>query len=525
MTYTPDPASIAGKSLPVEERTDLLVIGAGPAGLACALAAAAQGRRVVLVDENPVSADAMGDDIPLLFGGRTGGAANRNAALETFIATDPAIAEAFDAGIDVRLGTTCWGVYAPGPSVAWLPGPVAALMDGTRSWMLGAEQVVVATGRRDMGLAFAGWDLPGVMGATAALHLATRYGALEARTAVVLGSTAEALQAALALQAAGVTIAAVVEQAAAPVGPAELVARLGVEMLCGQVVRRAEGHASVLAAVTIAVDAEGRQQAGTERRFACDTIVLGVGTVPVIELLDAAGCRMQATPARGGTVPMLDESGQTTVPGLFAAGDCAGIWPAKTLDPAIAAAEGRRCVVPAAPAAAPAQGFDFDAYRLAWVRASVIGAEGEPHVCRCEEVTAREILEVRPPRYLGPQSDRRNDRSLHSLLGEGPPNPDVIKRLTRAGMGVCQGRRCREQVAALLALSAGTGLAAIPPASHRAPVRPIPLALAAAATEPAGMAEHWDTWFGMPAQYRPPWNVISPYTAAARDTTEEVASE
>ena len=62
MAYTPDPKSMAGKELPIEERTDLLVIGAGPAGLACALAAAAQGRAVVLVDENPVSAATMGED-------------------------------------------------------------------------------------------------------------------------------------------------------------------------------------------------------------------------------------------------------------------------------------------------------------------------------------------------------------------------------------------------------------------------------------------------------------------------------
>jgi hypothetical protein len=39
------------------------------------------------------------------------------------------------------------------------------------------------------------------------------------------------------------------------------------------------------------------------------------------------------------------------------------------------------------------------------------------------------------------------------------------------------------------------------------------------------MAEHWDTWFGMPSQYRPPWNVISPYTVAARDLGDQAASE
>jgi NADPH-dependent 2,4-dienoyl-CoA reductase/sulfur reductase-like enzyme len=291
------------------------------------------------------------------------------------------------------------------------------------------------------------------------------------------------------------------------------------------VLHRAEGRDGVESVVAVAIDAAGRHKPGTEQRLHCDTVILGVGVIPVIELLDAAGCHSQFDADRGGTVPVLDVAGRTSVPGVFAAGDCAGIWAAKTLDPAIAAAEGRRCVADGPAAVPPQTGYDWGAYRLAWVRASVVEAEGEPHVCRCEEVNAREILEVRPPRYLNWPEDRRNDRTLRSLLGDGPPHPDQIKRLTRAGMGLCQGRRCREQVSALLALSAGVELGAIPAATHRAPVRPIPLALAAAASEPACMAEHWDTWFGMPSQYRPPWDVIRHYTAAARDPDEEVASE
>jgi thioredoxin reductase len=518
-----DPKSFAGKPLPIEERTETLVIGAGPAGLACALEAVRHHRQVILVDEHPVPASTMADDVPQLFGMRMGAAArNSRAMLEAVIARDPGIAAAFDAGVDVRLATACWGIYAPGPAVGWLPGPVAALMSETRSWMVAAEQIVVATGRRDMGLAFPGWDLPGVMGATAAWHLATRYGQLAAQRAIVLGSTAETLLAALALRDAGVTIAACVEQAAAPVGPPDLVARLtagGTALLCGHVLRRALGTDAVVGAVA-------RDAAGRDSTIACDTILLGVGAVPVIELLESAGCRTRFDPDRGGTVPVLDPAGRTTVAGISAAGDCAGIWPAKTRDPAIAEAEGRRCAGSADPPAdPPAADYDLGAYRTAWVRASVVEADGAPPVCRCEDVTARDILEVRPPRYLGWSGDRRNDRSLRSLLGDGAPNPDVVKRLTRAGMGLCQGRRCREQVAALLALGAGVDLAAIPPATHRAPVRPIPLALAAAAAEPAGMAEHWDTWFGMPSQYRPPWNVIAPYTTAARDSQGEVASE
>ena len=135
------------------------------------------------------------------------------------------------------------------------------------------------------------------------------------------------------------------------------------------------------------------------------------------------------------------------------------------------------------------------------------------------------VLEVRPPRYLGVTSDRRNDRSLRSLLGDGPPNPDQVKRLTRAGMGACQGRRCREQVAALLALGAGTGLADVPLAGYRAPVRPLALRLAGDANEPAAMSAEWDTWFGIPAQYRLAADLPSGYTVATGSPAGPIASE
>jgi len=151
------------------------------------------------------------------------------------------------------------------------------------------------------------------------------------------------------------------------------------------------------------------------------------------------------------------------------------------------------------------------------------GASGEPYVCQCEEVTAREILEVRPPRYLGWPEDKRNTRALRHLLGESAPNPDQVKRLTRAGMGVCQGRRCREQVAALLALGAGARLRDIPLASHRAPVRPVALSAVAETNEPAEMTEHWDVWFGMPPQYVSHWEAPQYYTVAARATDDDPA--
>jgi thioredoxin reductase len=500
-----DPRSTASSQVVVAGTTDLLVVGAGPSGIAAAIAAAGHGLQVVLVDENPVPPETMGDDVPLHFGQRMGGAArNRTAMTEAMLASEPALADAVEAGVDVRLGTSAWGLYANGPSVGWLPGMVAGLSDGMTSGMLGFKAAIVAAGRRDMGLAFPGWQLPGVMGATAAERLASRYGVLDARRAVVLGTSAEALLCVLAPRRAGVEVAAVVEQAAEPVSPAALldeVAAAGIPVLTRHMIAAAEGDmAGVTGAVVARLDEDGARMAGTTIVIACDTVVLGIGTVPVIELLDAVGCRTRFSPARGGYVPVTDGWHQTSLPGVYAVGDCAGVWAAKSTDPAIAEAEGRRAAgaaarllsgapfVPGAAVSPPEPDADLSSYRLAWVRSAVVEAEpgaAEAHVCQCEEVTAREILEVRPPRYLGWPHPLRNSADLTALLGNGPPNADQVKRLTRAGMGVCQDRRCREQVAALLALGAGVGLGEVPLATYRAPVRPLALGVAGVLPEPA----------------------------------------
>lgn len=133
----------------------------------------------------------------------------------------------------------------------------------------------------------------------AAERLALRYGARDCGRAVVLGTTAGALAGALALMQAGVFVAAVIEALPAAVGPAHLVERvaaLGIPVLCGHTVRGAEGHAGVQACLVAPRDAGGE---AAVRRIACDTIVIGVGTVPVIELLDVAGCHV-AWDAAGG---------------------------------------------------------------------------------------------------------------------------------------------------------------------------------------------------------------------------------
>ena len=495
-----DAKSVTGKQLQISEQVQLLVIGAGPAGCAAARKACAQGAQVMLVDEHPIAAEVMGEHVPQLWGGRMGAqVANRAAMLEQVLNARPELAKLFDMGVDVRLGTACWGLFANQPNMGWMPGPVAGLIDaeaGNR--LVQCERVIVATGRRDMGLAFPGWDTPGVAGLHAAQVLTSLYSGFSGSSAVVLGGTNEAVSGALALHAAGVQITGIVETSAAlPCDPA-LADQLG-----------AAGIPVHLSEVPRAVIATAGEVSGLQLRqseVACDTILLGVGAVPMVDLLQAAGARCEFRADLGGFVPVLSHTGETTLPGIFAVGDCAGIPTATTEQ------------IPDRP------DFDLGAYRKAWVRDTVVAAQDDMPVCLCETVTARDILEVRPPDYLNAPPRENTSLILANLLDVGPPDPDQVKRLTRAGMGACQGRRCREQVQALLALQDDLALGDVPLAGYRAPVRPVPLNQAALPEDPA-VTEQWDPWMGIPLQWAPYWHIGSRYTVASLKSGEEYVNE
>ena len=144
------------------------MIGAGPSGVAAAIEAAKTGASVLLVDENPVSGALMGNDTPLYFGGRmTAATQNSDRMLEAIFMSMAELEIAMEAGVEVLLGTTAWGVYRNGPGVASLPEQVVGLADATRSWLVGFDRLVLATGARDLAMAFPGWNQPGVMGAAA----------------------------------------------------------------------------------------------------------------------------------------------------------------------------------------------------------------------------------------------------------------------------------------------------------------------------------------------------------------------
>ncbi len=465
-----DVCAINGARSAPEAHYAVVVVGAGPSGIAAAIAAANAGSNVLLIDENPVSGALMGNDTPLYFGGRmTAATQNSDRMLEAIFMSMPDLEKAMEAGVEVLLGTTAWGVYRNGPALASLPEQVVGLADANRSWLVGFDKIVLATGARDLAMAFPGWNQPGVMGAAALQMLLTRYDAFAGRRVLILGSHDLALETALLAHERGIEVAGLVEVRGETQGSKDLMANVeaaGISILYNQTIVLAKGGINGVESATLT----------SGETVACDTICVAIGLIPSIELVDAMHGPRTLNPARGGYIP----SGEATV---SAVGDCAGLSDT---------------------------GFDHIEYRMDWMRALSAVSDDDTIICQCEEVTRADLIGVQPPNYLARPAPMCA-RSLETLLEDGPANQDQIKRLTRSGMGVCQGRRCRDQVAMLLALESGKPFGTIPLASHRAPVRPLPMKILADWDEPASMEGAWDVWFGIPTAWVPHEDIGTPH--------------
>jgi thioredoxin reductase len=534
-----DVKSIAGKPLFSNEKVDVLVVGGGPAGIAAAGELAQLGLTVMLVDEHPVDPALVSSDVPLHFGSRADDSIrNSNRTLAQIIEATPEIETLYDLGVDVRLATTAWGLYRNGTGVGWLPaGLVAAIATGDESAIVSCDRMIVAAGRRDVGFAFPGWDLPGVVGVTAASTLIERYCAFSGRRMVILGSGVESLLLAKTALSRGIEVAGIVDTVRLPTGPERLadeVREAGVPLIMSSFIEAAEGSVSGITGVRlISVDERLYPLQGTSHMLHCDTICLAIGAVPCVDAFQILGCELELEPGLGGHVPATGPDNRTSLEGVYAAGDCLGLRDDFYLEPQLAKEEGRAVArhvamsLDAIPSTAVAADPKLTTPQLRrtrvdslanWIRASLNTFDDDVVICQCEQATRADILGLRPPAYLGVQQ-RYGARNIQSLKTAGQLNQDQVKRLTRVGMGICQGRRCREQSAQLLALRTGTALCDIPLPRYRPPLRPLPLAAMQALAEHEEMTAHWDVWFGVPTQYQPYWDLCQATSSDGTSTS------
>jgi bacterioferritin-associated ferredoxin len=254
--------------------------------------------------------------------------------------------------------------------------------------------------------------------------------------------------------------------------------RAGVQILQSHVLKRLQGTQEVEQAFLGKVDSRGRPIAGEAKRFEVDTVCIGYGLIPTTWATSMLGCRHVYAPMIGGWVPQFDENMQTDQPGVFVAGDGAGI--AGVL---VAKMEGTLAGLyatvhagiisedKAAQAAHPVrkklaamgkfrQAIDH-MYRI--YPDLYANVTDDTIICRCEGITAKEI---------------------RNAIRQGTMNLNDIKKRTRSGMGYCQGTHCMPTIAAMLAREFDARPEDIPMMTTRPPARPIPLSLLMVETEP-----------------------------------------
>ncbi|GAB7028722.1 sarcosine oxidase subunit alpha family protein [Streptomyces sp. NPDC021749] len=273
---TPDPAVYDKKYV----HTDVLVVGAGPAGLAAAAAAAGSGARVLLVDDQPECGGS-------LLSGRAERAGGRS-ALEWVAEVRAALDAAPEAVVLER--TTAFGSYDDNYVLALqrrtdhLGTAVPEGVSRQRLWHIRARQVVLATGAHERPLVFAGNDRPGVMLAGAVRTYLNRYAVAPGSRAVVSATNDSAYDTVADLHAAGIAIAAVVDARPEPSQrAAEVAAATGVPVLTGSAVVDTTGDGRLTGVTVHALDPDG-QLTGAPRSFDCDLLAVSGGWSPVVHL-------------------------------------------------------------------------------------------------------------------------------------------------------------------------------------------------------------------------------------------------
>ena len=301
------------------KETELAIVGAGPAGLSAAIEAASAGVQVTLIDENRRPGGQLFKQIHKFFGSKEHYASVRGFDIGTKL-----LGEVEKRGVEVMLDSVVWGIFGT---------HVLGIIHDQKNTYLRAQKVLLATGAIENALAFPGWTLPGVMGAGAIQTLMNINRVLPGRKAIMIGSGNVGLIVSYQLLQAGAQVVAVVE-AAPKIGGygvhASKLRRNGVPILTSTTIKEAKGEERVERAILIELDQDWNEIPGTEKEYEVDVICLAVGLSPLSELAWMAGCQFEYIPELGGHVPIHDLNMQTTVPGIYVAGDLSGIEEAST---------------------------------------------------------------------------------------------------------------------------------------------------------------------------------------------------
>ena len=288
---------------------DVMVVGAGPSGIAAALAAGRSGARVLLVDEQPEP----GGDL-LNSAAEIGGSAAMSWVSESVAELDamPEVIRLSNATAAGYYDHNFLTVVEHDPSPDWIR---------ERMWKVRAKEVVIASGSIERPMVFADNDRPGVMLAGAAKTYASRYGVKPGRRAVFLTNNSSAYEAAFTLAEAGIDVAAIVDvRESVPDTVATRASALGIEVISGHGIVGVEGKKKI-GGVAVAPLSNPSQT----RRIACDLVCTSGGWNPAIHLSSQSGARPQWDADQLCFVPGASVQGERSTGsarGTFALSDC-----------------------------------------------------------------------------------------------------------------------------------------------------------------------------------------------------------
>jgi len=440
----------------------LIVVGTGPAGLSAALSGAEAGLDVTVIDE---SAKPGGQ----YFRGRQ----------ESEAEGSPRHFAEHSRGISVMMNTAVIDAPADGRLSVWSEA------GGARD--IAYDRLVIATGAYDRPVAIPGWTLPGVLAAGGASTLAKLHDVVPGRRMLVAGSGPFLLAVADDLSSKGCSVDVIEatpfgvsvgglrdiagdrEIARQTFGYLARLALRGVRRRYGEIVTGIHGRDRVEAASISQVDADWSPVPGTERTVLVDGVCLGFGFVPQLELAQILDCDLSYDDIAASHFVAVDASMRSSRPGIYAAGEVTGIGGMR-----VAISEGRLAGLTAAHDAGVlgAEAYTAastpvlrrlrsvrrvadwlsDAYRPRkglWAL-----ADADTVLCRCEDVKRADA-----------------ERALRS----NPPTPFAVKTMTRAGMGLCQGRICGPFISQWLRAEHGYEMPEARPWRIRPPLRPVPL--------------------------------------------------
>ncbi len=294
---------------------EILVIGGGPAGLCAAAPAASLGARVLVCERDYVPGGQLVKQTHKFFGSEKQYAGDRGIHIGRLL-VENALA---DPNIEILTEATVLGIYEDG---------IVTVLHDNRHIKIRPQKTIVTTGASEKFLAFPGNDLPGIYGAGAVQTLMNVAGVRPAERVLMVGAGNIGLIVSYQLMQAGVEVAGVIE-AAPKIGGylvhASKIRRAGVPIRTGYTVKEAHGNGKLEGVTICKLDDNWQQIPGTEEEIACDTLCLAVGLTPLTELCWQAGCEMAFIRELSGHVPLVDENLETTVSGIYAAGDVSGI--------------------------------------------------------------------------------------------------------------------------------------------------------------------------------------------------------